>query len=616
MSLSKLTSVALEIDGANRNVKDSDLIEANKRFNTSPSNSVDNEQQWTYKDAYIGLLTAKAITNHRKEFIEGATTYTYSNFPETLSANSWFGGQDIRAIDYNNLDKRRILNFYDVIGRVNQNRSFDARDLILNNKTWIASAPSVTDSGSPVSGYSKCTRDIEFLLEAIAYNISNGGNNRVYDYSFISREALLEQANKESRTITDIKADYEVAINGTSDGSATDEGVRDRLESVINGSADPDENGTSLLEESDITEASDNCIDMVKTAHTYLDLILDLIEKGTNSVARRSNPYGDQEIGMGRLHDAGKLILNQDPAIYDDSSGNVGIKGWITTPPSISDTSLFDSSKCPRDLGYFLDAIAQNLVRSGNYRVHSYAQMSRTALQDQAAKSSESRTYQEIVKDYELAINGDENNEGVRHRLQQAVQGTAIINNSPIEISNFDITPASDRCSDVVSAINVFLDIILLILKEGPQAVPQTPSTESEVETLFSVPDNRQNQNSVYQKPPYSFNKKQISKCIRDVEYYVRYLTYGMVANDFGILDDLFLNGLVEVNKAFDLNTNWYKEALNWMKMELNDNGSYYFSENETTIELPSDSSKTFSITVQDQIDKAKEFIDYMISRI
>lgn len=616
MSLSKLTSIALEIDGANRNVKDSDLIEANKRFNTSPSNTVDNQQQWTYKDAYVGLLTAKAITNHRKEFIEGATTYTYSNFPETLSANSWFGGQEIRAIDYNNLDKRRTLNFYDVIGRVNQNRSFDAKDLILNNKSWIANAPSVTDSGSPVSGYSKCTRDIEFLLDAIAYNISNGGNNRVYDYSFISREALLEQASNEGRTISDIKADYEVAINGTNDGSATDDSVRDRLESVINGSADPNNSGTSLLEESNITEASDNCIDMVKTAHTYLDLILDLIEKGTNSVAKRSNPYGDQEIGMGRLHDAGKLILNEDSAIYDDGSGNVGIKGWIATPPSISDTSLFDPDKCPRDLKFFLDAIAQNLVRSGNYRVHSYTQMSRTALQDQAAKSGESRTYQEIVKDYELAINGDESNEGVRHRIQQVVQGTAIINNSPLEISNFDITPASDRCSDVVSAVNAFLDIILLILKEGPQAVPQTPSTESEVETLFSVPDNRENQGSIYQRPPYSFNKMQISKCIRDVEYYVRYLTYGMVANDFGILDDLFLNGLVEVNKAFDLNTNWYKEALNWMKMELENNGSYYFSENETTVELPSDSSKTFSVTIQDQVDKAKEFLDYMISRI
>lgn len=616
MSLSKLTEIALRIDSSNRNLNDGDLIEANKRYHPSPTNTVGSQTQWSYKDAYTALLVARAMTEYSVSLIEGATTYVYSQYTETLSGNPWFGGQEVRQIDYNRLDSQRTMSFYEVIGRSHQNRRFDAKDLILNNLNWIASAPSVTDAGSPVSSYSKCTRDIEFFLEAIANDLVRGGNSRVYDYAWISREALVNQANSEGRTIEAIADDYVIALKGTSDGSATDESVLDRLESVVKGSADPDNNGTTLLQESNITEAEDNCIDVVLSCYTFIDLILDLIRKGPNSVVHRSNPFGDQEVGMGRLHDASKLMTEENSATYDDGNGNVGIKGWIVTPPSISDTNKFDPDKCPRDLGYFLEAIAHDLVRGGNYQTHDYAQQSRNALIDQSNKSGESRSYEEIVSDYELAINGSSDGiKGLRYRLVQVLQGTAILGTTPLDISSYDITPANDLCSDVIAAIHAYLDIILLILKQGPQSVPQNPTTSGELDTLFSVPDNRQGE-SIYKKAPYSYNGKQISKCIRDVEYYVRYLTYGLVANDFGIIDDLFLNGLTEINKAFDLQTSWYKDALFWIRQELIDNKESYFGSGDLTVEMPSDSSKTFTIGLDDKVEKAKEFIDYVRDRI
>lgn len=616
MTLSKLTEVALKIDSNNRNLNDGDLIQANKRYHVTPSNTASSTDQWSYKEAKTAIMTAKALTEKKKDLLEGATTFTYSQHPETLSGNDWFGGQEIRKIHYKSLADQRKMSFYEVIGHIHQNRAFDARDLILANKSWIANAPSVTDNSSPVFSYSECSRDIEFFLEAIAYNLSNGGNNRVYDYAFISRKALSDQASKEGRTLEAIADDYVIAFNGTNNGTVTDEGVRNRLEAIINGSADPDGNGTSILEESGVTPAFDNCIDIILVSHTFLDLILDIIRKGNNSVAYRSNPYGNQDIGMGRLHDAKKLITDEDSLVYDDGNGNLGIKGWISTPPSISDTVKFDPVRCPRDLGFFLDAIAYDLVRGGNYMTHNYAQQSRNALQDQANKSGESRTYEEIVKDYYLAINGSsDGSEGFRYRINQVLQGTAIIGNTPLSISDYDITSASDRCMDVVSSVNVFLDIILLILEKGEQAVPQNPISLAETDSLFFVPDNREGTN-IYKRRPYSFDKIQIGKCLRDIGYYLRYITYGLVANDFGIIDELFLNGLVETNKAFNLETSWYKAALDWMGQELSDKATYYFGEESITITMPSDNSKSFTINTEDQLNKALEFIDYIKDRI
>ena len=594
--LSKLTKVVLSVDGANRNISDTDLLEANERYHPAPPLDSNQESQWSYKEALVALKAGRVITQHQQYLSEKSTTFVYSQNTETLSANTYYGGQNISSINYNNPNLPRTRDFNDVVGRNTQNRLFDAKNLIEDNKTWIASAPSVTDASSPIFSYTKCVRDITFFLEAIAYNLSEGGNNRVYDYALISREALLTQAQNEGRTIEQIAADYKIAING--DGTL--ESVRSRLESVINGSADVNNDGVTLLESTGITEAEDNCIDVVSSAHTFLDLLLLMIELGVSAPVARTTFKGNRPIGEGRLNDAAKLIT--DPTI----------KQWITNPPSINDTTKFAPSKCPRDLGYFIDAIAYNLVRGGNSQVYDYAIMSRTSLENQVANGTETRTYDELLQDYMLAFNGSPSKVGLRDRLREVVQGTAIINGTPLDISSFDITPASDLCSDVVSAINTYLDIILLIFSEGNQAVKRSDI----ISDVFTIPDNREVTGNIYSSQPYSYNGNQIAKCLRDVKYYIRYITYGLVANDYGIIDELFLNGLVEVNKAFNLDSGWYRTALDSLKDELTSNKNYYFSSEEQTYTMPSNNSISFSISIQNQLDKALEFINYVQSRI
>jgi hypothetical protein len=604
MTLSKLTEVALLIDSQNlREIRDDDLITANKRFNSSSSSSDPTaNDQWSYKDGLAALMAAESISNHSSHLVEQATNSVYSTFPRTLSGNPYYGGQEIFGVQFDRPDEPRKVGFYELVGDKHRNRKEDARNLILTNKNWIASAPSVVNRDDLSSIQEKCIRDIEFFLEAIAYNIVEGGNSQVYDYAMISRNALQKQSNESGPSFSTIVINYELAINGTSNGSNTDEGVRDRLRMVLDGSAKQDP---------DITYG-DRFVSVIATADTFLDLILDVIDKGAGSLARRSNPYGDQGIGEGRLADAAKLITESDSNTYDDGNGNVGLKGWIATPPVVtSDTSTYDPSRYPRDLKFFLDAIAYNLKHTGNDRVHDYAVQSRQALLDQANKSG-TPSYEEIVENYKKAFNGGDGKEGFRSRLVKVIQGDAIIDNSPIDLSKYDITPAADSCMDVVSAVHVYLDMILQILEsdKGGQAVKKTEGYET-----VMIPDNRPPEDSPFQREPFSYNGTQISKCIRDIEYYVRYLTYGLVANDTGLLDKLFLDELKEVNETFGLDPKWYKEALRWLREELENNPQDYFLPDETET-MPSDTSVSFTVTQADQKDKAVEFIEYIRSSL